>query len=124
MQEPYDKTNIRLLSFLSYLGPLFLIGVFSMEHETEELRFHTRQGGTLFFSMVISYLLVWLITFLLRGAPALAEILGLFLYVGLSVGWFLLVLMGIVSVFQKNPKPLPLLWRISRLFRRRSKEKE
>ena len=119
MNESYNRTNIKLLSFLSYLGPLFLIGVFSMEHDTEELRFHTRQGGVLFFFMVFAYLLVWLLTFLLRSVPAMAEIMGVLLKVGLSVGWLLMAVMGIVSVFQKDHKPLPFLWRISRLFRKK-----
>ena len=63
MNEEYNKVNVKLLSILAYIGPLFLMGKLSVEKEEDNVKFHTHQGAVLFGfvagAYVITSLLCW-----------------------------------------------------------------
>ena len=48
MNEEYNKVNVKLLSILAYIGPLFLMGKLSVEKDEPHVKFHTHQGAILF----------------------------------------------------------------------------
>ena len=43
MNEEYNKVNVKLLSILAYIGPLFLMGKLSVEKDEPHVKFHTHQ---------------------------------------------------------------------------------
>ena len=45
MNEEYNKVNVKLLSILAYIGPLFLMGKLSVEKDEPHVKFHTHQGA-------------------------------------------------------------------------------
>lgn len=118
MGEEYNPFNVRLLSVLSYIGPLFIMGRVAVEKEDPEVEFHSRQGGILFVCTSVAYLLTALLCFFLSSLPAIAEILGFLLYVGISVAGLLLSLMGIASAVKKQMRPLPFIQDINKLLQK------
>ena len=63
MNEEYNKVNVKLLSILAYIGPLFLMGKLSVEKDEPHVKFHTHQGAILFCfvagAYVVTSLLCW-----------------------------------------------------------------
>ena len=43
MNEEYNKVNVKLLSILAYIGPLFLMGKLSVEKDEPHVKFHTQR---------------------------------------------------------------------------------
>lgn len=118
MNQEYNKVNVKLLSVLAYIGPLFIMGKVAVEKDEPGVKFHCRQGGILFVFVAVGYLVTTLLCFLLNGFPAVAEILGLLFYVGITVAWAILALMGIIGVFKHQKKPLPFIGDIDKWFQK------
>ncbi|MCI9272799.1 MAG: hypothetical protein HFE39_02455 [Clostridiales bacterium] len=118
MNQEHSKVNITLLSVLAYIGPLFIMGRVAVEKDVPEVEFHSRQGGILFAFTAIGYLITAILCFALRSLPAAAEIVGLLLYVGITVAWVILSLMGIVGVIKHQQKPLPFIGDFDKLFQK------
>lgn len=118
MNQEYNKVNVKLLSTLAYIGPLFIMGKVAVEKDEPEVKFHCRQGGILFVFVTVGYLVTTLLCFLLNGLPAVAEILGLLFYVGITVAWVILALMGMIGVFKHQKKPLPFIGDIDKWFQK------
>lgn len=118
MDQEYDKLNVRLLSILAYVGPLFMMGKVAVEKEHPEVKFHARQGSILFVFTVLAYGIATLLCFLLSGLPAAEEIVGLLLYVGITVAWLILAVMGIIGAIRHQQRPLPFIGDVDRLFRK------
>lgn len=115
MNYDEDESNIKLLSVLAYIGPLFFMGMFSVEKDNSKVKFHTRQGSILFGLVLLSYSLSYLIVKILHSFPAVSEITGLLLFVLISVGWFILVIMGISSAFKGENNCLPIICDIDKM---------
>lgn len=118
MNQEYNKVNVKLLSILAYISPLFIMGKVAVEKDVPAVKFHCRQGGILFIFTAVGYLVTTLLCFLLGPFPAVAEILGLLFYVGITVAWIILALMGIVGVFKQQQKPLPFIGEIDKWFQK------
>lgn len=116
--EQYDKLNVRLLSVLSYIGPLFIIGRLSVEHDEPQVSFHTAQGGILCGVIASAYLITALICLALGALPAAAEIISFLLYVGVSVAWMILAAMGIINAIKKQQRALPFIGDLGKLIQR------
>ena len=118
MCEEHNKLNVRLLCILSYIGPLFIMGRVAVEKDVPEVEFHSRQGGALFCVTAVVYILAGLVHLVLQALPAIAEILDLLLFVGISVAWFILVCMGISSAVKKQQTALPFISDLSKLWKK------
>ena len=112
MKEDSSKFNIKYLSILAYIGPLFIIGKFSVEKDEEQVKFHCRQGMILFLFAFFFYLVTFLLCLALQGVPEVSEILGLLLYVGGTVAYAFLLLMGLIGAIRGSLKPLPIIGEI------------
>ena len=115
MNYDEDKSNIKLLSVLAYIGPLFFMGMFSVDKNNPKVKFHTRQGCILFILVFLSYSLSYLIVKILHSFPAVSEIIGLLLFVLISVCWFILVIMGVSAAFKGENNWLPIICDINKM---------
>lgn len=118
MNEEYNKVNVKLLSILAYIGPLFLMGKLSVEKDEPNVKFHAHQGAALFGFVAGAYLITSLLCWLLSSFPAVQEILGLLLYVGITVAWVIMVIMGVIGAVRKQQRPLPFIGDFDRLLRK------
>lgn len=118
MNDNQNKVNVKLLSILAYVGPLFIMGRVAVEKEEPEVEFHSRQGGFLFAFVAVGYVITTILCLLLNSLPAAAEIVGLLLYVGITVAWAILSLMGIVGVLKHQQKPLPFIGELDKYFQK------
>ncbi len=117
-QLPDDPRNVRLLSILAYIGPLFIMGRVAVEKDNDEVAFHARQGQVLFISVAVAYLVTFLLCWALSSLPAAQEIIGLLLYVGISAAWFLMSVMGIIGAARKQKRPLPFIGDLDRFIKK------
>ena len=113
----YDKSNIKLLSVLAYIGPLFVMGLFAVEKDSPEVKFHSRQGGILFALVALLYFVSYVISYFIYFFPAFSEIVGLLILVLISVGWFILVIMGVSGALRGEMNPLPLVGDIDKIIK-------
>ena len=115
--------EIRLMSIISYLGPLFIVARIINKKRSYIIDFHSWQGGILFFTITIAYSIVGYIA---NGGflfPILREVLGIILYFGVSVGGIILIIMGIKNAYNKAQVHLPLIGDIDRILRKHYQNK-
>ena len=117
------NSNIRFLSAISYVGVLFLIGHFAVERDNPDLRFHKFQGGVLFLSFCIMYALNTILYFLLSFAPPLQTILCTLVYLGLTVAYVILMIMGINSAVRFQQRLLPFVGALAVSLRNKADER-
>ena len=111
----YNKVNIKLLSALSYIGPLFLIGRFSVEKDSEQLKFHNKQGEVLFLLMLTVGTVTAIVSFLLfQILEEEFEIIIFLLFIGISVAWLVLAIMGICGALKSKKICLPIVCDITK----------
>lgn len=118
MKYEDDKSNVKFLSVLAYIGPLFVMGLFSVEKENPEVKFHSRQGGILFAVAFFSYFLSGIIVYLLHPFPAVSEIVFVLFVVLISVSWFILIIMGISGAMKNQRVSLPLVSEIDKIIKK------
>lgn len=121
MNYRYDKSNIKLLSVLAYIGPLFVVGLFAVEKDSPEVKFHSRQGEILFALVALSYLFSYAVSYLIYFFPAFLEIIWLLLLVLISVGWLILVIMGISGALRGEMTPLPIVVDIDKIIKEKKR---
>lgn len=105
--------NIRFLSALSYISILFIIAHFAVEKDNPDLRFHKIQGFVLFCFSVFMYLIDYLIYLLFSFEPRLQSIITVLLTIGISVGYLLLMAIGISGAVKFEQRLLPFIGNIS-----------
>lgn len=111
----YNSVNIKLLSALSYIGPLFLIGRFSVEKDSDQLKFHNTQGGLLFLLMVIVNITASAVSFILSHfLEESFEIIVFLIFIGISVAWLVLAIMGICGALKSKKICLPIICEITK----------
>ena len=111
----YNNVNIKLLSALSYVGPLFLIGRFSVEKDSDQLKFHNTQGELLFLLMVIVNVSVSAVNFILsQFLEESFEIIVFLIFIGISVAWLVLAIMGICGALKSKKICLPIICEITK----------
>ncbi len=97
---PTDGDNTTLLGVLAYLGPLVIVSHL-MGKDNPFVVYHKKQGLILFAIELAIYILS---SFMFYGFFFLAPILTL-----VNLGCFVLAIVGIINVVQKEQKPLPVI---------------
>lgn len=111
----YNKVNIKLLSALSYIGPLFLIGRFSLEKDSDQLKFHNKQGELLFLLMIVINIVVACVSFILcQFLRESFEIIIFLIFIGISAAWLVLTIMGICGALKGTKICLPFICDITK----------
>ena len=108
------KNENKTFSYLAYIGPLFLIGLFSDKRSDPTLRFHLNQGLVLYLFEVTALIIHAIINALLGGIFLLNIIPGVLLPV-IGLASFVLSLMGIFNVATDKLNPLPYIGTINLL---------
>ena len=105
MNEEYNKVNVKLLSILAYIGPLFLMGKLCGGKGRRQRKIPYSPGAVLFGFVAGAYVITSLLCWLLSSFPAVQEILGLLLYVGITVAWVIMVIMGVIGAARASSAP-------------------
>lgn len=105
----YNKMNVKFLSVISYIGPLFIIGKFSFEKNCEQVKFHTKQGEVLFYTMFFLSIASATLDFIFRFMLESLSIICFLINIGIGVTWFILALMGISSAISGSKVSLPIV---------------
>lgn len=108
-----DNANIRLLSAISYLGVLFLIGHIAVEKDNPDVRFHKFQGIVLFCTFALIYAADLLIYLLLSFYTPIQLIVTVPLTAVISIIYLSLTLRGMISAIKVEQKLLPFIGIIS-----------
>lgn len=115
--------NIKFLSAISYIFVLFILGHFALEKNNPDLRFHKIQGFVLFCFSAFMYLTDYLIYLMLAGIPELQFIITFLLTIGITVGYLMLVCMGIAAALRFEQRILPFIGNAAVLLREKLDEK-
>ncbi len=107
--EKFDKFNVKFLSIISYIGPLFLIGKFSVEKDSDQVRFHSKQGEILFYTMSCLSLIVLILQLTLSSLFETIEIICLLSYIAIGVAWLILLIMGISGAISSKMIYIPII---------------
>ncbi len=102
------NNDAKTFSYMAYIGPLFLVGLFSDIRNDPTLRFHLNQGFVLFLCELVGLVLHSIVNAVLGGIILLNLIPALlFFFVGL--GSLVLSLIGIFNVASNKLNPLPFI---------------
>ena len=105
----YDKVNVKFLSVISYIGPLFIVGKFSFEKNCDQVKFHTKQGEFLFYIMFFLSLISAIFDYTLSSMVESLSIICFLANIGIGVTWLILSIMGIISAFSGTKVNLPIV---------------
>ncbi|MBQ3824333.1 MAG: DUF4870 domain-containing protein [Clostridia bacterium] len=95
-----DINNNKIMAVLAYLGILVLIPIFAAK-DSKFARFHSNQGLVL--------LIVGIIASIAGGILALIPYVGWLFSAVISIGIFVLAILGIVNAVQGKAKELPII---------------
>lgn len=102
--------NVKFLSILAYIGPLFLMGKFSAENNNPDVRFHTNQGIRLFLALILAYLTGSFAYFLFREfVPIMANIIIIAVCLAINFAWLVCVLYGATNAKNLRCKKIPFI---------------
>lgn len=101
--DPNDIQQNKVMAILAYLGILFLVPLLAAP-QSPYARFHTNQGLVLFIADIILGIVA--------GACIFIPIAGLIISSLISLGIFVLVILGIVNAASGKCKELPLIGKI------------
>lgn len=105
-----EDFNVKFLSILAYIGPLFLIGKFSAENKNPDVMFHTNQGRRLFISLIAIYLIGAFVYFLVREfIPIIADAVIITVCVAINLTWAACAIYGIINVKKSIQKRIPFI---------------
>lgn len=105
----YNKMNVKFLSVISYIGPLFVIGKFSFEKDSEQVKFHAKQGEVLFYIMFSLSLISCILDYTLSSMAESLSIICFLFNIGIGAAWLILSIMGIISAFSGSKVSLPIV---------------
>jgi len=94
--DPGDIQANKGLTFLAYLGPLVLVPLFAAK-DSRFARFHSNQGLVLFIAEIIV------------GVIGVIPVVGTIVSGLLSIGTFVLFILGMINVGNGQAKTLPLI---------------
>lgn len=110
MKIDSEDFNVKFLSILAYIGPLFLVGKFSAENKNPDVMFHTNQGKRLFIALILAYLSVGFIYFLIREfIPVMANIVIVAVWVAINLIWLAGVIYGTFNAIKMLRKRIPFI---------------
>ena len=101
--------NVKLLSALSYISVLFIVGHFAVEKDNPDLRFHKYQGAVLFGTFSVLYILELLIILILSFVPPVQTILGFVLTAAITLAYIMMIVFGVSSALKFEQKQLPFI---------------
>ena len=105
----YNKANVKFLSIVAYLGPLFIIGKFSFEKNCEQVRFHVKQGEILFCLMSFFALVSMILEYTFCSVLESFSIIFFLVNMGIGVMWLILAAMGVISACSGSKLSLPVV---------------
>ena len=108
------NNDAKTFSYLAYIGPLFLIGLFSDIRSNPTLRFHLNQGLVLFICEFAGLVLHSIVNALLGGI-ILLNIIPALLFFLVGLGSLVLSLIGIFNVATDKLNVLPFIGGINLL---------
>uniref|UniRef100_A0A7C6EE67 DUF4870 domain-containing protein n=1 Tax=candidate division WOR-3 bacterium TaxID=2052148 RepID=A0A7C6EE67_UNCW3 len=112
-------SNVRMLSAIGYIPFLFFIPLFA-NREDEYAQFHAKQSLVLFCVLILAWIAIWLVDLIFGGILGRIFILG-FLFKGmawlihnilgtiLSLGYLVLVILGIINASSGNFWRIPII---------------
>lgn len=109
-----SKQDIRTFSYLSYIGPFFLIGLCSDMRRQPDLRFHLNQGMVLAVGELMAIALHCLADMLLGNLPILAIVPSV-LFLFFTLCGIALSLCGLCHVAHSRCRPLPVIGAVTLL---------
>lgn len=118
MKHEYNKLNVKVLSVIAYLGPLFIAGKLSVEKNQPDVKFHCNQGFILFCFEIIFSIFNLLICTIISQFTAAREIIGTLLFVAAFITSVIMSIMGIISAFKNQKNPLPFIGNINNYLKR------
>lgn len=107
-----NKNDVKTFSYLSYIGPFFLIGLFSDIRKNPTLRFHVNQGLVLFICEVVALIVHSVVEMLLGWIPLIALIPSVLLTF-IVLASICMALYGIYNVASDKLNPLPIIGSVS-----------
>ncbi len=102
------NNDAKTFSYLAYIGPLCLIGLFSDLRKNPTLRFHLNQGLVLFLCEMAALIIHAIINSLIGGF-FLLNIIPAFLFSFIGLCSLVLSLIGIFNVATNKLNPLPVI---------------
>lgn len=105
----YNHANIKFLSVIAYLGPLFVVGKFSYEKECAQVKFHCKQGEALFYMMTTLVLVSIFLDFTFNFVLDSLSIICFLFNIGVGVSWVILAIMGAASALSGTKVRLPII---------------
>ena len=102
------NNDAKTFSYLAYVGPLFLVGLFSDMRRDPTLRFHLNQGLVLFLCELAGMIIHSIVNSILGGI-ILLNIIPALLFVFIGLISLALSLIGIFNVAGNRLSPLPVI---------------
>ena len=102
------NNDAKTFSYLAYVGPLFLVGLFGDIRKDPTLRFHLNQGMVLFICELAGMILHSIVNSILGGI-ILLNIIPALLFAFVALGSLVLSLIGIFNVAGNRLSPLPII---------------
>lgn len=109
-----NNQDLKTFSYLSYIGPFFLIGLFSDNRRDPKLRFHLNQGMVLAFCEVIALIIHYIVDMFLGHIPIISIIPSVLL-IFITLCSIALSLFGIFNVASDKLNPLPVIGSVNLL---------
>lgn len=106
--------DIKTFSYLAYIGPFFLIGLFSDMRRDTALRFHLNQGLVLFLAEAAALFVHYFVDRALGWIPIISLIPSVMLIL-ITLCAIALSLYGIYNVASDKQVPLPVIGTFSLL---------
>jgi len=109
--EYFDEGDInmgRVVSFLAYFPPLFLVPLIAVP-SSKYARFHANQGLVMFLFLTAASVVATILSVLLGFIPYLGWIFGLFAWLFVGAAMLALTILGIVNVANNVAKELPFI---------------
>ena len=102
------NNDAKTFSYLAYIGPLFLVGLFSDIRNNPTLRFHLNQGMVLFICELAGMIIHYVVNSIFGGI-ILLNIIPALLFALVGLGSLILSLIGIFNVAGDRLSPLPII---------------
>lgn len=107
-----NNNDVKTFSYLSYIGPFFMIGLFSDMRKNPSLRFHINQGLILFICEIAGLIIHSIVNMLLGWIPIISLIPSVLL-IFIILGSLAMSLYGIYNVAADKLNQLPIIGSIS-----------
>lgn len=107
-----NNSDVKNFSYLSYIGPFFLIGLFSDMRKNPTLRFHMNQGLILFICEIIGLVIHSIVNMLLGWIPIISIIPSVLL-IFIILSSVAMSLYGIYNVASDRLSTLPIIGSVS-----------